>query len=295
MEVNPTDSPIDLVETDVIKPLETRPADLPHPVVGNQEGLLPAHEHVLALRKVLVVEIRFLSAVFEGPPRGEAGPVQHVGLVGGAPGGVARLKGVLAADDLAFEVGGQGGVVFGEAFDAQVAAKEGLGHVDVLDVDFDLVVLPVGLLRPNEFAAGAQERGGVAGEELAAGCVSGAVCLQAVDLLTRTLERYGRDAMLCSAWYSGPSSSCWSLPSELPLLLELRKSDGTGLKPDIVEIERRSIVDESESESIVGGLKCVVWGCGCCAELVLCVDCCGGAPARAASVAPPSLDSSEGE
>ena len=166
MEVYPTDSSIDLIKTDIIEPLEARPTNLPHPVVRDQERLLPAHEHVLALRKVLVVEIRFLGGVLEGPPGGEAGPVLHVALVGGAPGGVPGLEGVFAADDLTFEVGRQGGVVFGEAFDAQVAAEEGLGHVDVLDVDFDLVVLPVGLLRSDEFAAGAEERGGVAGEEL---------------------------------------------------------------------------------------------------------------------------------
>lgn len=155
MEVYPTNGPIDLVETDVIKPLEAGPTNLPHPVVRDEERLLPAHEHVLALREVLVVEIRFLGSVLEGPPGGEASPVLHIRLVGGTPGGVAGLERVFPADDFAFEVGRQGRVVFGEAFDAQVAAEEGFGHVDVLDVDFDLVVLPVGLLRPDEFTAGA--------------------------------------------------------------------------------------------------------------------------------------------
>ena len=106
MEINPTNSPIDLIETDIVKPLEAGAQDLAHPVVGHQEGFLPAHEDVFALRKVLVVEVWLLRLVFEGPPGGEARPVLHVGLVGGAPGGVPRLEGVLSADDLALEVGG---------------------------------------------------------------------------------------------------------------------------------------------------------------------------------------------
>lgn len=106
--------------------------------------------------------------------------------------------------------------------------------------------------------------------------------------------------MLWSVWYSGrgdrSSSSCWSLPSELPVLLELCRSEAAGLKPDVVDmVEERSTMDESESESIVTGLECVVWDCGCWSELVLSVFCCGGALGRAASVALPSLGSPERE
>ena len=42
-------------------------------------------------------------------------------------------------------------------FDTQVAAKEGLGHVDVFDLHFDIVVLTVRLLSAFEFAAGPEE------------------------------------------------------------------------------------------------------------------------------------------
>ena len=45
-------------------------------------------------------------------------------------------------------------------FDAQIAAQLRLSHVDMLDVHLNIVVLPIGLLRAFELAAGAQEGGG---------------------------------------------------------------------------------------------------------------------------------------
>ncbi len=45
----------------------------------------------------------------------------------------------------------------GLAFDFEVAAKGGLGHVDVFELDFDLVHLFVGLLLADEFAEGSEE------------------------------------------------------------------------------------------------------------------------------------------
>lgn len=71
-----------------------------------------------------------------------------------------------AADDFAFEVCCEGGVVFSEAFDAKVAAEKGGGDVDVFYGDLDFVVLAVGLLGSDELGAGAQEGGCVAGEQL---------------------------------------------------------------------------------------------------------------------------------
>lgn len=42
----------------------------------------------------------------------------------------------------------------GHTLYAQVSAKEGLGHVDVFDLDLDVVDLAVGLLGAFELAAG---------------------------------------------------------------------------------------------------------------------------------------------
>lgn len=45
----------------------------------------------------------------------------HVGFVRRAPGGMTGLEGVFGADDLAFEVGGQGRMVIGQACDGEVS------------------------------------------------------------------------------------------------------------------------------------------------------------------------------
>lgn len=45
-------------------------------------------------------------------------------------------------------------------FDSQVSAKKRLGHVDIFDLDLDIVILAVRLLSAFEFAAGSEERGG---------------------------------------------------------------------------------------------------------------------------------------
>jgi len=106
MEVNPAHGPCHLIETDIVKSLETGAHDLTHAVVRHQKRLFPAHEDVFALRVVLVVEVWFLGRFGQRAPGGKAGPVLHVGFVGGAPGCVAGLEGVFGADDFAFEVGG---------------------------------------------------------------------------------------------------------------------------------------------------------------------------------------------
>ena len=115
MKVNATDSAGDLVEADVVEALEAGAGNGPDAVVRHEEILLPAHEDVLALRKVLVVEVGLLGLLGQRPPGGELRPMLHVGFLGRAPGFVLGLEGVLGADDFAFEVGGQGGVVFCQA------------------------------------------------------------------------------------------------------------------------------------------------------------------------------------
>ena len=116
MEVDPADGAVDLVEADVVEALEAGADDVAHAVVRDQEGFLPAHEDVLALVEVLVLELRVAGLLAQGPEGGEARPVLHVGPLRRAPFLVVRAEGVFGPDDLAFEVGRQGGVVFGQAF-----------------------------------------------------------------------------------------------------------------------------------------------------------------------------------
>ena len=61
MEINPTDIPTDLIKTDVIEPFKARAQNLPHAMVGYQEGFFPAHEDVFPLREILVMEIGFFG------------------------------------------------------------------------------------------------------------------------------------------------------------------------------------------------------------------------------------------
>lgn len=74
---------------------------------------------------------------------------------------MAGLEGVFGADNFAFEEGCQGWVVFGQTLDAEVAAEIGFVHVDVLDLDVDIVDLSVGLLGPCELAASPEKGGSV--------------------------------------------------------------------------------------------------------------------------------------
>ncbi len=106
MKIDATNSTSDLVEADVVKPLEAGAGDGADAVVRHEEVLLPAHEDVLALGEVLVVEIGLFRLLGQRPPGGELRPVLHVGFLRRAPGFVLGLEGVLGADDLAFEVGG---------------------------------------------------------------------------------------------------------------------------------------------------------------------------------------------
>ena len=54
-------------------------------------------------------------------------------------------------------------------FDSQISAKKRLGHVDVFDLDLDIVILAVRLLSAFEFAAWSKERGGPTGDYLRLG------------------------------------------------------------------------------------------------------------------------------
>lgn len=105
MEIDPTDPPIPLIETNIIKTLETRPRDRLHAVIRDQEVLFPAHEDVLTLLVVFQREGGVFGGFGEGPPGGEARPVLQVDFFGRVPGRVGGFEEVLCADYFAFEEG----------------------------------------------------------------------------------------------------------------------------------------------------------------------------------------------
>lgn len=53
VEVNPTDTPVNLIKTDVVEPLEAGACDRLDAVIWHEEVFFPAHEDVLALLVVL--------------------------------------------------------------------------------------------------------------------------------------------------------------------------------------------------------------------------------------------------
>jgi hypothetical protein len=106
MEINPTNTAIHLIKTNVIKPLETRARDCFHAVVRHEEILFPAHENVLALLVVLQRERGRFGGFGQGAPGWEARPVLQVDFFRGAPRGVRGFEEVFGADDFAFEEGG---------------------------------------------------------------------------------------------------------------------------------------------------------------------------------------------
>lgn len=115
MEVNPAHAPTPLVKADIIEALKARPRNRAHPMVRDEEVLLPAHEDVFALRQVGDVEVPPPRSLAEGPERLELRPVLQVHFVRRAPVVVLGEEGVLRPDDLALKVCRQGWVVFCQA------------------------------------------------------------------------------------------------------------------------------------------------------------------------------------
>lgn len=117
------------VDADVVEARKARAVDVLHAVVGHEEALLPAHKDGAAVAVGDGV-VGLLELGLDVAVGGEAGPVDGVGLLGRAP--VLGEEAVARADDLCVKVGRELGPVVGEAADAQVAAEEGRGKVDVL-------------------------------------------------------------------------------------------------------------------------------------------------------------------
>ena len=116
MIVDPRYGTKDLIETYVIESFETGTRNLAHAIIGYQELLLPAHEYVLPVTAILVVEVRRLFGLLSHcTPRWKARPRLHIIFVCGSPILVAGLKSEFRADDLSLKAGGQRRVLGCEA------------------------------------------------------------------------------------------------------------------------------------------------------------------------------------
>lgn len=114
MKVDPADLACNLTETDVVEPLKTSAGYGPDGVIGHEEMLFPSHEEILSLGKVLVREIGTFGLFGQRAPGREPAPVLHVDFFVGPPLWPVGLKSVLCSNDLAFEVGCEGGMVIGQ-------------------------------------------------------------------------------------------------------------------------------------------------------------------------------------
>ena len=103
VEIDPIDGARHLIEADIIKSLKTCTIDLAHAMVWHQEFLLPAHEHILAVCAVLVMEIGLLGLLCKRSPSGKASPMLHVFLIAGAPVLMPGLERIFWTNDLTFK------------------------------------------------------------------------------------------------------------------------------------------------------------------------------------------------
>jgi hypothetical protein len=115
VEINAIDLSLDLIKTNIVKTLEARATDSPHPVVGNKEMLFPAHENMLALCYILYHNCGTPTCLFGVRSKGgELGPVGQIGLIVGPPAFMFCNEAILVPDNLALEVCRQRGVVVGQ-------------------------------------------------------------------------------------------------------------------------------------------------------------------------------------
>jgi hypothetical protein len=99
---------------------EARSINILHAVVGDQETLLPSHEHGAGI--AVHREVWGLQLVLHVAEGGEAGPMHHVAFLIGAPS--PRQKAISTADDFGIKVRGELGPVICKPSDTEITAKE---------------------------------------------------------------------------------------------------------------------------------------------------------------------------
>lgn len=143
MKIDTADASLNLIEADIVEPLEAGTRDRSNPVIRNKEIFFPPHKNMFALCKVAVCEIGPLGLFGKRFPGRKSGPVVYVCLFVRTPFFITSLECVLGSNYFAFKERGQGWVIFSEALDAQVAAQVGFSHVHVLDLHVDIIHLAV--------------------------------------------------------------------------------------------------------------------------------------------------------
>ncbi len=76
---------------------------------------LPPHKDILSLSHSGDVKVALPSLLLKWPESGEFSPVLQIDFVGRTPVLVLSEKRVFRANDLAFKIGGEGWVVFGQS------------------------------------------------------------------------------------------------------------------------------------------------------------------------------------
>ena len=99
VEIDTTDLPFYLVETDVIKPLEASTLNVALLMVRDQKVLLPPHEYMLLIVPRLIIERVFKGHISFGmrrqlSPSRKSKPMLEVDLVACAPTWIHSLEGV---------------------------------------------------------------------------------------------------------------------------------------------------------------------------------------------------------
>lgn len=154
MEVDPADTPRNLIEADVVEALKTRAVDCANAVIRHQKVFFPSHKQVLLIGPILGDEIGPRAVFGDGFVRRESAPVLPVHFLVGPPFRMLRDERVFTADDFAFKVSGETGVVLSQSFDAQIAAQKRLLHVNKFDFHLNVVFLAIGCLITFESAPG---------------------------------------------------------------------------------------------------------------------------------------------
>lgn len=112
---------MNLIEAYVIETLKAGTGDLAYTMVWHKELFLPAHKHIFTIAAILVMEVRRLFGLLtDCTPGGKPRPSFYVVFVGGTPVLVARLEGVLRANDLTFKASGEGSMFRRQAYSLSV-------------------------------------------------------------------------------------------------------------------------------------------------------------------------------
>jgi hypothetical protein len=111
VEINTTHFTLDLVETNVVEPLEAGTCYRANSMVWNQKVFLPAHEDGFSLCSISNSDRPLASLFLERAKSCELGPMTQVNLAICAPILVLCIEAVLGTDDFSFKICRESGMV----------------------------------------------------------------------------------------------------------------------------------------------------------------------------------------